>query len=117
MEDLLHLAARPSRPEMGWAECPACERPFLSIAGVRARCPGCQHVFTVGVVTLGPAREFASQRSTGAAWLLRIEIRCARAWAEAKAAGDSPLALEWCQAWTWIKAQKFGQRVTFREAK
>ena len=98
---------------MGWCLCGQCEAPFLSVCGARVRCPACGHVFTVETVTLAKPGQFDESKPSGKQWLLRIEIRCARFWGEAKADKRDGDAADFCRAWQQVKALRFGQRIEF----
>jgi hypothetical protein len=114
--------------EAGWAVCPHCAEAFLSVVGARCRCPHCGHTFTVELVTLARPGSFDESKPSGKQWLLRIEIRIARAWAEAlaesrEARGANPLsatarcdadAADYFRAWQQVRALRFGQQIEFQ---
>lgn len=105
--------------EMGWCECPnCCCGAFLSVVGARVRCPACGHVFTVETVTIAKPGRFDESKPSGKQWLLRIEIRIARAWAEALfnqpvGVGITSDCRDWDRAWQQVRALRFGQRIEF----
>lgn len=108
---------------MGWTTCAQCENPFLSVLGARVRCPGCGHVFCCESVEFAKPRHYDESKPSGKQWLLRIEIQCARAWAEAAAAADIFPAAEIAEhnrdafdfscAWQQCRALRFGQKIDF----
>ena len=119
---------------MGWCLCGQCEAPFLSVCGARVRCPACGHVFTVETVTLAKPGQFDESKPSGKQWLLRIEIRCARQWAEHKAAANTVQgecgagfahffrqweadAQDYLCAWKQVRALRFGQAIAFSDAR
>jgi hypothetical protein len=113
MNDTLHLANRSRRPEMGWTQCPMCSLPFLTVVGVRARCPKCIYVFSVAVVTTAPVSPI-TERSTALQKLERMEIFCARTYAESLA-DHATDTVGWLRAWIIIKGLRFGQKIQFQD--
>jgi hypothetical protein len=104
------------RASLGWTTCGACEDPFLSVLGARVRCPHCGHVFSVESVQLAqPEPRLDESRTHPRQKLLRVEICCARAWAEALADGDLFYSFGFQRAWQQIRALRFGQVIAFVE--
>jgi hypothetical protein len=109
------------RASLGWTTCGACEDPFLSVLGARVRCPHCGHVFSVESVQLAqPQPRLDESRTHPRQKLLRVEICCARAWAEALAdevQNEIPAfwSVGYQRAWQQIRALRFGQFIAFVE--
>lgn len=115
---------------IGWTKCPKCDAQFLGVFGVRLRCRQCRHEFECDGVSTVPDLTFETAPGAAPGMLLRVEMWCARRWAEAKAAVDmqapdyfpgkvgpeidiSGDVGDWLRAWIQVRGLRMGQHISF----